>query len=137
MVIDIGGEATSISIVHDDDDNVAGNNKSEQKNNNNNNNNNNDDNNNEEDDQKILYHTRLDGFGGEVIIQTIMNYLCKIFYNGTNIHELTDASSKQRLYDSSIAAVQDISGSKHGRTEINIPYLSMNEQMQPRDLNVS
>ena len=104
MVIDIGGQTTSISIVNDDT-------------------------------QTIQYHTRLDGFGAETIIESLMNYLSTSFY-GTSTDNVNDTMGMQRLYDSSKSAIMEIGGSKHGRVQINIPYLSVDAKMQPKHLDM-
>ena len=111
MVIDIGGKTTSITLV--DETNT----------------------NNNDNDYKIKYHTCLHGFGGESIVEALMNRLSKSFY-GTEVDKVADTMGIQRLYDSSKSAVMEMGGAKHGRVQINIPYLSVDEKMQPKHLDV-
>jgi Molecular chaperone len=106
MVVDVGASSTSISIVD-----AA---------------------------ENIKYHSRLEGFGGESLVESLMNYLAKPFY-GCNHDDVSDKMAVQRLYDASRVAVMEISsGSKKnlGRVQINIPYLSVDEKMRPKHLNV-
>ena len=112
MVVDVGGETTSISII---DESQMNNNQSHSK--------------------SIQYHTRLNEFGGEIIVESIMNYLSKSFY-GSSIDKVSDTMGVQRLYDSSQSAAMEIGGSKYGRVQINIPYLSVDEKMQPKHLDL-
>ncbi len=116
MVIDIGGKTTSISLVNEDG--ISSQDKDSSINNN------------------IQYHTSIPNFGGETLIETVMNHLSKSFYNVDQIHDVKDTMGIQRIYDASKAAIMEMSGSKHGRVQINIPYLSVDEKMQPRHLDV-
>lgn len=105
MVIDVGANATSFSIV---------------------------------DTEIIQYHSRLDGFGGESLVEAFMNYLSKSFY-GCNHDDVSDKMGVQRLYDAAKGAVMEISSPNKknlGRVQINIPYLSVDEKMRPKHLNV-
>jgi hypothetical protein len=106
MVVDVGGSNTSISVVD-----AA---------------------------EKMLHYSRLEGFGGESLVESLMNYLAKPFY-GCNHDDVSDKMGVQRLYDASRVAIMEISSvSKKnlGRVQINIPYLSVDEKMRPRHLNV-
>ncbi len=106
LVIDVGASATSLCIVDG------------QK-------------------QSVEYYSRLDGFGGETLVETVMDYLSRSFF-GTKHAEVSDTMAVQRLYDASKEAIMEFSsGSKKnmGRVQINIPYLSVDEKMQPRHLD--
>uniref|UniRef100_A0A7S3VBS4 Uncharacterized protein n=1 Tax=Chaetoceros debilis TaxID=122233 RepID=A0A7S3VBS4_9STRA len=82
--------------------------------------------------ESIQYHSRLDGFGGETLLETLMDYLSKSFF-GCRHTEASDKMAVQRLYDAAQGAIME--RQKLGRIQINIPYLSMDEKMQPRHLN--
>lgn len=108
LVIDVGASATSFCIVGSDGQT-----------------------------QKVEYYSSLDGFGGETLVETVMNYLSKSFF-GTKHTEVSDTMAIQRLYDASKDAILEFSGGSKknmGRVQINIPYLSVDEKMQPRHLN--
>jgi len=90
------------------------------------------------DSDKVQYHSRLEGFGGETMVEALMNFLSKSFY-GSKHHDVSDKMGVQRLYDAAHGAVMEISsGSKKnlGRVQINIPYLSVDEKMQPKHLDL-
>jgi len=86
----------------------------------------------------LNYHSQLSGFGGESLVEALMNYLSKTFYK-QNYADVSDKLAVQRMYDAAKDAVLEISsGSKQnlGRVQINIPYLSMDEKMKPRHLDL-
>ena len=89
----------------------------------------------------VKYHSRLSSFGGESLVEALMKYVTKSFYK--NKYEVvSDKMALQRIYDATKDAVFEISsGSKNnlGRVQLNIPYLSIDEKMQPihLDLGVS
>lgn len=88
--------------------------------------------------EKILDHQSLYGFGGETLVESLMNYLSKSFY-GVGYNEVQDKMGVQRLYDASKDAVMELSsGSRKslGRVQINIPYLSVDEKMRPKHLDI-
>jgi len=67
-----------------------------------------------------------------------MDYICKDFYN-SKASDVSDTMAVQRIYDASKDAILELSsGSKKnlGRVQINIPYLSVDEKMQPKHLDV-
>ena len=110
MVIDVGASTTSVSMV-------------------------------DVNSNKIIHHSTLNGFGGETLVEALMDYLSKSFY-GSRHNDVQDKMGIQRIYDAAQDAVMELSsGSKkhHGRVQINIPYLSVDEKMQPKhmDLGVS
>ena len=79
------------------------------------------------DNEEVRYHSCLDGFGGETLVEALMDYLSKSFYK-SSFHEVQDKMGVQRLYDAAQDAVLEISGGNrknHGRVQINIPYLSV------------
>lgn len=87
---------------------------------------------------EVNYHSRLSGFGGESLVEAVMNYLSKTFYK-QNYADVSDKMAVQRLYDAAKDAVLEISsGSKQnlGRVQINIPYLSMDAKMKPMHLDL-
>lgn len=86
----------------------------------------------------VLYHQSFHGFGGETLVEALMNHLSKLFY-GIGYDQVQDKMGVQRLYDASKDAVMELSsGSRKnlGRVQINIPYLSVDEKMQPKHLDV-
>jgi molecular chaperone DnaK (HSP70) len=107
MLFDIGDKVTSISLV-------------------------------EEESKKIIHHTKLDGFGGETLVQALVEYISKSFY-GSGYAGVSDKMGVQRLFDASRDAVFEISSggkTNHGRVQVNVPYLSVDEKMQPKHLNM-
>jgi len=84
---------------------------------------------------KVVYYTSIEGFGGETLVVSLMNYLSNSFY-GVDAQEVLDTMGIQRLYDASKLAVMEMSGSKLGRVQINIPYLSVDDKMQPKHLDL-
>lgn len=87
---------------------------------------------------QVLHYAHLRGFGGETLVEALMNYIAKSFY-GIGCEKVQDKMALQRLYDASKDAVIELSsGSKKnlGRTQINIPYLSVDDKMRPKHLNV-
>ena len=107
MVFDIGDKVTSISLV-------------------------------EEESKKVIYHTKLDGFGGETLVQAVVTYISKSFY-GTGYEAVSDKIGVQRLFDAARSAVLEISSggkTNHGRVQVNIPYLSVDEKMKPKHLSM-
>lgn len=79
------------------------------------------------DNEEVRYHSCLDGFGGETLVEALMDYLSKSFYKSSFL-EVQDKMGVQRLYDAAQDAVLEISGGNrknHGRVQINIPYLSV------------
>ena len=124
LVIDVGGSSTCISMVNSEDDTV-------------------------------MYSTSLP-FGGDTFIDLLVSHLVQGFYNGPNDTtataaaaseeeasdvilstkpNLNDATALQRLYESSTTAIHELSNKT--RSEINIPYLTMDlETRQPKHLEV-
>ena len=82
----------------------------------------------------VTHSLRLDGLGGETLVDALVSHLCRFFYEQP-MEQVTDGMALQRLYDASRAAVLEISGGKD-RVQVNIPYLSVDEKMQPRHLDV-
>jgi len=82
----------------------------------------------------VTHSLRLDGLGGETLVDALVSHLCHYFYEQPP-SDVKDGMALQRLYDASRAAVLEISGGKD-RVQINIPYLSVDEKMQPRHLDV-
>mmetsp|Transcript_8172 Transcript_8172/g.12287 ORF Transcript_8172/g.12287 Transcript_8172/m.12287 type:complete len:527 (+) Transcript_8172:531-2111(+) len=107
LVIDIGGSTTSISIVESSSPPYA-----------------------------LQYHSRIDNFGGETIIESLMNYLCKSFYDVPTVKSVSDTMGVQRLYDASKDALKEMMGGSKSRVQINIPYLSVDDKMQPKHLDL-
>jgi molecular chaperone DnaK (HSP70) len=90
------------------------------------------------DSGKIQYHSSLNGFGGETLINALMDYMSKEFY-GRHHEDVDDQMGVQRLYDAAQGAIMEISSQSkksHGRVQINIPFLSVDEKMKPRHLNI-
>ena len=108
LVLDVGGTVTSASLVAPDASSSQG--------------------------YDVTHSLRLDGLGGETLVDALVSHLCQYFYEQP-MEQVTDGMALQRLYDASRAAVLEISGGKH-RVQINIPYLSVDEKMQPRHLDV-
>jgi len=108
LVLDVGGTVTSASLVAPDGSSSQG--------------------------YDVTHSVRLDGLGGETLVDALVSHLCQYFYEKTT-EQVTDGMALQRLYDASRAAVLEISGGKD-RVQINIPYLSVDEKMQPRHLDV-
>lgn len=110
MVIDVGGTSTSISMVN-------------------------------EANSQILYHLQAQHLGGDLLVNALMDHLSKSFFQQPSSN-VSDGMAVQRLYDASSAAILEISSNaasskkKHGRVQINIPYLSVDEKMQPKHLNM-
>lgn len=108
LVLDVGGTVTSASLVAPDASSSQG--------------------------YDVTHSLRLDGLGGETLVDALVSHLCQYFYERP-MEQVTDGMAIQRLYDASRAAVLEISGGKD-RVQINIPYLSVDEKMQPRHLDV-
>lgn len=108
LVLDVGGTVTSASLVAPDASSSQG--------------------------YDVTHSLRLDGLGGETLVDALVSHLCQYFYEQP-MEQVTDGMALQRLYDASRAAVLEISGGKD-RVQINIPYLSVDEKMQPRHLDV-
>lgn len=90
------------------------------------------------DNDELKYSSELVGFGGEALVESLMDYICKDFYN-SKASDVSDTMAVQRIYDASKDAILELSsGSKKnlGRVQINIPYLSVDEKMQPKHLDV-
>ena len=110
LVIDVGGSATCVSLVSGSDE--------------------------------VLHSSSLH-FGGDTFIDLLVSHLIKEFY-GTIEEESSSVSSKpnlndpvalQRLYEASTTAIHELSNKT--RSEINIPYLTMDlETRQPKHLEV-
>ena len=86
----------------------------------------------------IQCYSSLDGFGGETLVEALMSYLSKSFY-GSSYENVDDQMGVQRLYDAAQGAIMEISTEsrkKHGRVQINIPYLSVDEKMKPKHLDI-
>ena len=108
LVLDVGGTVTSASLVAPDASSSQG--------------------------YDVTHSLRLDGLGGETLVDALVSHLCRFFYEQPT-EQVTDGMALQRLYDASRAAVLEISGGKD-RVQVNIPYLSVDEKMQPRHLDV-
>ena len=108
LVLDVGGTVTSASLVAPDASSSQG--------------------------YDVTHSLRLDGLGGETLVDALVSHLCRFFYEQP-AEQVTDGMALQRLYDASRAAVLEISGGKD-RVQVNIPYLSVDEKMQPRHLDV-
>ena len=108
LVLDVGGTVTSASLVAPDASSSQG--------------------------YDVTHSLRLDGLGGETLVDALVSHLCRFFYEQP-MEQVTDGMALQRLYDASRAAVLEISGGKD-RVQVNIPYLSVDEKMQPRHLDV-
>ncbi|KAL7530284.1 hypothetical protein ACHAXR_004923 [Thalassiosira sp. AJA248-18] len=117
LVIDVGGASTSVSMVGGD--------------------------------AEVMHSTSLP-FGGDTFIDLLVSHLVEGFYgrnkdddtsNGaktTNLSSkpnLNDPTALQRLYEASTTAIHELSNKT--RSEINIPYLTMDlETRQPKHLEV-
>ncbi len=107
MVVDIGASTTSISLVDMSND-------------------------------EIHHNSTLSGFGGETLVHALMTYMSKSFY-GRKFEDVNDQMGVQRLHDAALGAIMELSSgskNKHGRVQVNIPYLSVDEKMQPKHLNM-
>ena len=116
LIVDVGGTKTSISLVAENDE--------------------------------ILYSSSLP-LGGDTFIDLLVSYLVKDFY-GTSEEatasessttslstkpKLNDPTALQRLYEASTTAIHELSNKT--RSEINIPYLTMDlNTRQPKHLEV-
>ena len=111
MVIDVGASTTSLSII------INGNTGSGS--------------------EQVECYSTLQGFGGETLVECLMDYLSKSFFQMKH-KDVNDTMAVQRLYDAAKGAVMEISSQKSSpsRVQINIPYLSVDEKMQPKHLDL-
>jgi molecular chaperone DnaK len=110
LVVDVGGSFTSISVVLD---------------------------------KKVLFSSSMP-FGGNTFVDLLTNHLIQHFYgneterNETSISTLptlNDPAALQRLYEASVTALHELSNKS--RSQINIPYLSIDLQTkQPKHLEI-
>jgi hypothetical protein len=108
MVIDVGGSSTSISLVNGD--------------------------------KEVLHSMQLE-FGGDTFVDALVSHLIRTFDGfkyepqSSSKPTLSDTAALQRLYEASTSAVHELSSKT--RSEINIPYLTMDlESRQPKHLEV-
>eukprot|EP00592_Proboscia_alata_P022764 CAMPEP_0194410914 /NCGR_PEP_ID=MMETSP0176-20130528/9058_1 /TAXON_ID=216777 /ORGANISM="Proboscia alata, Strain PI-D3" /LENGTH=601 /DNA_ID=CAMNT_0039212567 /DNA_START=120 /DNA_END=1925 /DNA_ORIENTATION=- len=92
------------------------------------------------DNENILYESVFSDFGGLTLQDACVNLLSRHFYNHSK-ELITDNMALQRLYDASESAILELSQGggkdKNKRTNISIPYLSMDiKTMQPKHLEM-
>mmetsp|Transcript_7776 Transcript_7776/g.17549 ORF Transcript_7776/g.17549 Transcript_7776/m.17549 type:complete len:663 (+) Transcript_7776:122-2110(+) len=120
LVVDVGGTTTCVSMVGGDDD-----------------------------EEEVLYSATLP-FGGDTFIDLLVSHLVEGFYGHNKDNEadkkitssspsskpkLNDPTALQRLYEASTTAMHELSNKT--RSEINIPYLTMDlKTRQPKHLEV-
>jgi molecular chaperone DnaK (HSP70) len=108
IVVDVGGSSTSISLVNGD--------------------------------KEVLHSMQLE-FGGDTFVDALVSHLIRTFDGfkyepqSSSKPTLSDTAALQRLYEASTSAVHELSSKT--RSEINIPYLTMDlESRQPKHLEV-
>ena len=113
VVLDVGGTATSASLVVPDPGSAWG--------------------------IRSAHSHRLEGLGGEVLAEALVGLLVRDFYGaGTRTADVGDRMALQRLDDAAREALLELGGEagQRGRTQVNVPYLGVDGQMRPRHLDV-
>jgi len=107
LVIDVGGSETQLSLVEKENKTL-----------------------------KVVYAYRLENFGGETLIEALMNHVVNDFY-GKDMSDIQDGMALQRVYTAASSAVLELSNNRTTtRAQINIPYLTVDEKFQPRHLDM-
>ena len=113
VVLDVGGTATSVSLVVPDPGSAWG--------------------------IRSAHSHRLEGLGGEVLAEALVGLLVRDFYGaGTRTADVGDRMALQRLDDAAREALLELGGEagQRGRAQVNVPYLGVDGQMRPRHLDV-
>ena len=113
VVLDVGGTATSASLVVPDPGSAWG--------------------------IRSAHSHRLEGLGGEVLAEALVGLLVRDFYGaGTRTADVGDRMALQRLDDAAREALLELGGEagQRGRAQVNVPYLGVDGQMRPRHLDV-
>jgi len=84
--------------------------------------------------EEIKYSTTISHISGQTLIDACVTNLIKSFYSLSSPSELNDTMALQRLYDASSSAIMELSTKT--RAEIDIPYLTVDEQMKPKHLKM-
>mmetsp|Transcript_64054 Transcript_64054/g.75828 ORF Transcript_64054/g.75828 Transcript_64054/m.75828 type:complete len:487 (+) Transcript_64054:158-1618(+) len=79
-------------------------------------------------DEEVIYRRSI-SFGGESVRDALVSMLSRGFFSGGN---RADGMATQRLHDAAEGAIKELTTKT--RSEISVPFLSVDEKMQPRHL---